>query len=113
MEIKQKFKHKDHNGQLVEKEIKLEFREIDRCRRDDAKLFYKAMNLISMDESSAFFTETAIEDMGSMFMDALLEKSGDLNETDFALMKNDVVAVYQVNSEILTRIVAPFLAKNL
>ena len=39
MEITQKFKCKDADGKLVDKEMKLEFREIDRCRRSDAKLY--------------------------------------------------------------------------
>ena len=49
MEITQKFKCKNADGQLVDKEMKLEFREIDRCRRSDAKLFYAAMRMLAED----------------------------------------------------------------
>ena len=48
MEITQKFKCKNADGQLVDKEMKLEFREIDRCRRSDAKLFYAAMRMLAV-----------------------------------------------------------------
>ena len=80
-------------SRLVDKEMKLEFREIDRCRRSDAKLFYAAMRMLAEDsKDDAGFSRSAVEGMGSIFIDSLVVKGPDFNETDFTLLKNDVVA---------------------
>lgn len=114
MEITQKFKCKDADGQLVDKEMKLEFREIDRCRRSDAKLFYAAMGMMSTDaKGEAVFSPASIEKMGTEFIDGLVVKGPDFNETYFVLLKNDVVATFQLNLELFGRVIGPFLTANL
>ena len=111
MEITQKFKCKDADGKLVDKEMKLE---IDRCRRSDAKLFYAAMGMMSTDtKGEAVFSPASIEKMGTEFIDGLVVKGPDFNETDFVLLKNDVVATFQLNMELFGRVIGPFLTDNL
>ena len=110
MEITQKFKCKDADGQLVDKEMKLEFREIDRCRRSDAKLFYAAMRMLAEDsKDDAGFSRSAVEGMGVVFIDNLVVKGPDFNETDFTLL----VALYQLNSKLFVELVVPFITQNL
>ena len=114
MEITQKFKCKNADGQLVDKEMKLEFREIDRCRRSDAKLFYAAMRMLAEDsKDDAGFSRSAVEGMGVVFIDNLVVKGPDFNETDFTLLKNDVVALYQLISKLFVELVVPFITQNL
>jgi hypothetical protein len=114
MEIKQTYKYKDADGKLIAKEISLEFREIDRCRRNDQKLFYTAMRLINGgSKDDAGFEFSPVEGMGELFINALIEKGPDFNETEFTLLKNDVVALYQLNSEIFVKLIVPFITTNL
>ena len=40
-------------------------------------------------------------------------KGPDFNETDFVLLKNDVVATFQLNMELFGRVIGPFLTDNL
>ena len=114
MEIKQKYMSKDADGKLVESDILLEFREIDRCRRSDQKLFYTALGMMQSNENGeAVFSPTSIEKMGTTFIDALIVKDGSFTDTDFSLLKSDTIAVFQLNMEIFSKLVAPFLAANL
>ena len=114
MEIKQNYMCKDADGKLIEKEISLEFREIDRCRRSDAPLFYMALGMMKTNEKGeASFSSSSIEKMGTTFIDALIVKDGSFTETDFSLLKSDTIAVFQLNMEIFSKLVAPFLAANL
>lgn len=105
---------KDADGQLVAKELVLEFREIDRCRRSDAPLFYKALGMMQTNEAGeAVFSPSSIEKMGTTFIDALIVKDGNFKENEFTLLKADTIAVFNLNMEIFGKIVAPFLAANL
>lgn len=114
MEIKQTYKYKDADGQLVGKELVLEFREIDRCRRSDIPLFYKAIAMMQTNEDGEVaFSPSSIEKMKYDFIDALIVKGNDFNETEFTLLKSDLIAVFQLNMELFGQIVAPFLAANL
>ena len=114
MEIKQKYMSKDADGKLVEKELDLEFREIDRCRRSDAPLFYMALGMMQSNEKGeAAFSPSSIEKMGSVFIDALVVKDGSFTDMEFTLLKADTIAVFQLNMEIFSKLVAPFLAANL
>ena len=51
--------------------------------------------------------------MGVVFIDNLVVKGPDFNETDFTLLKNDVVALYQLNSKLFVELVVPFIMQNL
>lgn len=55
----------------------------------------------------------SIEKMGTEFIDSLVVKGPDFNETDFVLLKNDVVATFQLNMELFGRVIGPFLTANL
>lgn len=114
METTIKYKFKNIEGGLDDGEIKLEFREVDRCKKSDAPLFYVMLSLLKANaDGGADFNLDDIAKLDTQFIDKLIVKQDGFNETDFARMKADTIAVYQCNLEIFQHIIAPFLTSNL
>mgnify|MGYP003238257804 CR=1 FL=1 len=114
MQIKQDYKYKGPDGKLLSGSLNLEFREIDRCRTNDRKLFYKAMNVMTLTTSGeASFNMAAIENMGTDFIDGLVIMDEEFDKSAFALMKVDLIAVFKLNLQLFEKVIAPFLTANL
>lgn len=111
MKKEQKFKYKDASGKMAEKTLTLEFRDIDRGRAEDGPLFYAAMDLVAQrSENGSLLLGKMAQDMGDKFVNQLLKNEPD--KTDFALLKKDYVAMYDLNVSLLVEIIIPFITAN-
>lgn len=112
MKVTQEYKYRGPEGEMLSDTLELEFREIDRCRKADSHLFYAAMGLIHAQDVTYGFSPECIEKMGTLFIDQLLIKDVDFDEKAFTLLKNDTIAVFQVNLKLTEEVIAPFLTSN-
>lgn len=112
MEKKQSYKYKGQDGELLDGEMTLDFRALDRCRKSDAPLFYDALGLLDVTNGDAGFSVQKLAEMDSKFIDALVSQDGNFDKIAFGRLKADMIAVYELNMWLFENTIAPFFSNN-